>query len=579
MERGAAPHRAYPGHRMLARRFTLAALGLRALIGAAALGGSLASAGCASIAPPKHPVGVLMDAAAPGTPAPAHPRPTKAAFHDGLLYLRAADGSLGVLGFTGGARSGPFSPGGVIDIHRTLDDRLWVLEQREGDVRLWERIEGGFKPILQMAEPSLMLAVSDLDGRPVLLAERALVFVDATGKLQRTLLDRRVERGRVPLLAFAVAEPGVAYVGTNDGEWGGALYRIPLFTGHVDQLPRVDPPGSPRVGWPALNYDPVTGLVQDPALPQCVLAGVGLRHMGMSVGRLLRVCGGVGSVVNIVETGPARTSEVRPSVRDKLAVFFDEIARPPLRVPGEPDPPSDGRGDCETDASACPPVGPWGDPADAEPAVLGLARTRRGFWLLRDDGFLLVGPGGTRRYEIPPLLARAGARVAWVPGAVTALTDANRVASVSGNTPLFAVTSLDEAVSDSARYPTLEALRNDPPGARCFLLDRRRTLPPDPPDPGPERALCFDKTLYHAKDVGGWISGALSWKTTESGAWLGTLSVRESLRVWAAGDRAVVAYLPSLWGRRVGMRRATGAEEASLRQDLARAEGGKTPPR
>jgi hypothetical protein len=79
------------------------------------------------------------------------------------------------------------------------------------------------------------------------------------------------------------------YVGFNNGEWGGGLQRVNLASGSVTNIERRD---DTQLCTGPLNSscDPVTGLVQDPQKSDCVLASVGLAHLSLRIGRIVRVC-------------------------------------------------------------------------------------------------------------------------------------------------------------------------------------------------------------------------------------------------------------------------------------------------
>ncbi|MCJ2184965.1 hypothetical protein MTR62_20080 [Novosphingobium sp. 1949] len=79
------------------------------------------------------------------------------------------------------------------------------------------------------------------------------------------------------------------WLGLDQGEWGGGLWRVALADGAVEGIERRD---SARLcaGPLTSECDPVTGVARDPVRAGCILASVGLRHMSEQ-GRLLRVCG------------------------------------------------------------------------------------------------------------------------------------------------------------------------------------------------------------------------------------------------------------------------------------------------
>jgi hypothetical protein len=76
-------------------------------------------------------------------------------------------------------------------------------------------------------------------------------------------------------LAYGATADGLLYVGSNRGEWGGELVVIDPASGVAEEL----------------SQENVTAIVSDPVSPACVLATSGLAHLGISSGRVLRVCG------------------------------------------------------------------------------------------------------------------------------------------------------------------------------------------------------------------------------------------------------------------------------------------------
>ena len=108
---------------------------------------------------------------------------------------------------------------------------------------------------------------------------------DAAGGWTRTPLAATLDAA-----SHVVALPsGDLYVGYNKGEWGGGVRRIQT-DGTISLV------GTPnmRACRGDLNpaCEPVVGLFPDPDAPGCVIAGTGLSHLGMSAGRLYRICEG-----------------------------------------------------------------------------------------------------------------------------------------------------------------------------------------------------------------------------------------------------------------------------------------------
>lgn len=86
---------------------------------------------------------------------------------------------------------------------------------------------------------------------------------------------------------------GALYVGLSRGEWGGGLRRVGL-DGSIAFIAQREP-GCGGLLNP--DCEPVVGLFRDRSASDCMIAGTGLSHMGLTLGRVYRVCGQSISVV------------------------------------------------------------------------------------------------------------------------------------------------------------------------------------------------------------------------------------------------------------------------------------------
>lgn len=93
--------------------------------------------------------------------------------------------------------------------------------------------------------------------------------------------------------------PTHVFVGLNAGEWGGGLQRIDRRTGEV-AVPQRNVSGDLCGGPLNPDCDPVAGLAPAVEKSGCVVAAVGLRHMGAH-GRIVEICG---DRVERLYTGP-----------------------------------------------------------------------------------------------------------------------------------------------------------------------------------------------------------------------------------------------------------------------------------
>ncbi len=123
-----------------------------------------------------------------------------------------------------------------------------------------------------------------------MLSQRAIrVFSTDVGGGHSVELKGKLRSGHQVSAAIPTGG-GSVYVGFNSGEWGGGLQRVDLNTGVVTNIERRD---TKQLCDGPLNSDcdPVTGVIPDTQNSDCVLVAVGLIHLSISEGRILRVCG------------------------------------------------------------------------------------------------------------------------------------------------------------------------------------------------------------------------------------------------------------------------------------------------
>ena len=90
-------------------------------------------------------------------------------------------------------------------------------------------------------------------------------------------------------LVTMVDTPDRVFLGVNEGEWGGGLWRIDRKTGEVASIERYAT-GSLCGGPLNSDCDPVNGIAFEPWKPDCIAATVGLVHFTPH-GRIVEVCG------------------------------------------------------------------------------------------------------------------------------------------------------------------------------------------------------------------------------------------------------------------------------------------------
>jgi hypothetical protein len=230
----------------------------------------------------------------------------KGVVFENRLWLRGSDpsskggaGSLLSLSLADGSRTMHFEHG-VMDIERS-EHSLWILQRpslraREFVVSSWNL--GTFQESARFKssdkDEPLVLLISG--GKPAVLSRVSFRTWLADSHDWRVIKLKGKVRWGVQFNA-ALSKTGESlYVGINGGEWGGGLQRVDVRTGEVTNLERRD---TKDLCSGPLNSecDPVTGVIPDTRHEDCVLASVGLFHLFISHGRILRVCGDAVTVV------------------------------------------------------------------------------------------------------------------------------------------------------------------------------------------------------------------------------------------------------------------------------------------
>lgn len=164
-----------------------------------------------------------------------------------LWVLAGGTGGIGTLQDIRAAQPEPIRIG--------VDDRIhWTLVRRQGDV-------------------------------PAILKPDEFVIRTGDERWSRTSLPASL-RG---VSSAVVTAAGDLYVGFNRGEWGGGVRRVQT-DGTISLVGREGE--APCEGDLNPACEPVVGLYLDPGAPDCAIAGTGLSHLGLSTGRLYRLCQG-----------------------------------------------------------------------------------------------------------------------------------------------------------------------------------------------------------------------------------------------------------------------------------------------
>ncbi len=183
----------------------------------------------------------------------------------------------------------------VSSLLRTGNRLLATTASAEGERVLWERRGEDWRQVRAWRhEKRPRWLTMAADGDQLVLAEstRAQV-IDRDGREREVTFTQAIPGGHH---VSAALTSGALYVGLDSGEFGGGLWRVDLSTGSMTEVRgsglQPPPPDDPLCG-PSLYHEcaPVTAVVADPARPGCVLASVGMSHMGSTHGAVHRVCG------------------------------------------------------------------------------------------------------------------------------------------------------------------------------------------------------------------------------------------------------------------------------------------------
>jgi hypothetical protein len=180
---------------------------------------------------------------------------------------------------------------------RQSQNELWTLRWRERPTQNAERTA-----ILARQQGAELIEYPPITVTPQIGLSALVLTNDGPLVLTQTQILRRDDRSwrAMPLThqlpgGFSranalLADGRTLYLGFDNGEWGGGMQRVNLSTGAVDRVDRRET-GSLCAGPLNSACDPVTGVIADQSHPGCVIASVGLAHMFMQTGRILRVCG------------------------------------------------------------------------------------------------------------------------------------------------------------------------------------------------------------------------------------------------------------------------------------------------
>jgi len=297
-----------------------------------------------------------------------------------------ADARLWVLNYWGELSS--IIPGAKARVSAGLADRVLDVCTADGAVQIlscareacntWtlrRRTEGGWTTLATLpAESDVLAALSCTRARTIVLTEHRLIQI-SDGKSVPLRLSQKIDGGiRVSLHLT----PEHVFVGINVGEWGGGVRRVELETGRVSVIEKI-------------TGGPVHAIVDDPWQPGCLLAAIGLVHLGAR-----------GWIAGLCE------QDVR------------EVYARALGNPEDPDEPGRAR-------------------SDSFEAFFGLARVGTQLVATGIDGiYRFDGPGEPARTPLPEFETIGDVEVSFaLPDVVLVRTNINRQASLGGAVPLL----------------------------------------------------------------------------------------------------------------------------------------------
>jgi hypothetical protein len=213
----------------------------------------------------------------------------RSVFADGRLWVLSDADTLSSIakGDSHWAAERPADP--VRDICATSDGLVAVTTPRSkaGGWSLWRRTGGNWTELAaKSTEKEWPHGLHCDSNRITVITDIRLISIE--GETQTAIrLDRPV--GSMIGSAF-YGDADYFFVGINHGEWGGGLRRIDRRLGTVTTI-EGNRAGSLCGGPLDTTCDPITGLAGAPWAKGCVVATVGLDHLGIEDGRLVEICG------------------------------------------------------------------------------------------------------------------------------------------------------------------------------------------------------------------------------------------------------------------------------------------------
>lgn len=323
---------------------------------------------------------------------------SKLIFYHGFLWALgpedsgpAADEWVGTIDLQTGAPHEQLRRERIVDIHRTLDDQLWVLSQLGSESHVWNRVNGGFELLFRFHKTTDPMALSSWRNRPVVLSGDKIHWLDEASQPHESTLTRPLSVGARRGFSVAVSHSGDFYAGTGRiGEFGGTLLRIPIVTGRVEVVV-VD--GTNQISRTCghhlfLGCDPVHAVIPDPENRDCVLAGNGW-NFSQTDAQIFRACSTRTEVLTIAGTSPS--SEAVSAKKSKIYRSYRNSSR----------------------GTRCPESDDFW--LESLSGVFDLSPTKTGYWMQTGTSLYFVRAGKAFPFERSSLEIEAGLCVGWYP--------------------------------------------------------------------------------------------------------------------------------------------------------------------
>jgi hypothetical protein len=326
---------------------------------------------------------------------------SRAVFADGKLWVLSDSGQLFTITEGKEGREKVATPEDVVDLWlkggKVAIVTCWGKHCARWTLRVWQGAQWQTVGSVQSERLETLDAVAEADSAILLLTDKRLI------ELRDGVQSAVSVQSQNPIFGIStiLVRPGRVLVGLNRGEWGGGLYAIDRKSGRTRNI---ESNTSHSLCGGPLNTgcDPVNGLVPEPGKPGCILAAVGLVHLGPH-GRIVEICG---------ETVKRHYFRNLPCIDlPKGQVDFSCLSNET----------QDGEKPLHTEA------------------FFGLVRSGADAWAVGVDGLYKITPKSVERFGGLPKFTNYGGTYASfaIPGIVLVLTEINGRQSLSGATPLI----------------------------------------------------------------------------------------------------------------------------------------------